>query len=189
MAKTNANTARATSNESAATLTLSQWRRHLTTAAKAEVSAAGKMLKAVMEARGAFDVRGKKQADEVREAAKAAFKSAGMDDRSVAKRVSETMKVLQAPDIPGDAPGNLQHLARFLLDIEKGRDPRAKGKRSPQQPKGPDATQKGKQKAMGKADIVQALKGSIEGLRKRAADDEARALLDSLDSILTDPDH
>jgi len=178
MTKANAKQTRATESTS---LTLAKWTGNLKRAAKSELSAAAKVYWAVIEARGAFDVSGKAGEKQVREAAKAAFEGAGMEKRSVQKRVSDTMAILKAPSIPGDAPENLQRCADAIRANRPDND-----KRKPRQSKGPDATQKGQKKAMGKADVVHALQGSIDGLRKRAADDETVALLDSLAAILHD---
>lgn len=174
MAKSNANTARATESR----LTLGQWSNKLKRAAKSELSAASKVYWAVIEARGAFDINAKKGEREVREAAKAAFEGAGMDKRSAQKRVSDAMALLKAPKIPGDAPANLQRAADAV------RAERPKQPRKPRQPQG--AEQAANQKALTKADMIRALKGTLDGYRRRAADEEAAALIDSMAAILAD---
>lgn len=182
MAKTNANAA---ASNNAASFTIAKWRRDLTNAAKAEANGHAKLLKAVMEARGAFDVEAKKTEEKVREAAKAAYEAAGNTESTVKKRVADTMVILKAGDIPGDAPGNLQHLARFLRDINAGRDPRAgKGTGAQHNP----GSAKKEREPMGKAEVVASLKGTLTGLRKRAADEETTALIDSLAAILEEDD-
>lgn len=199
-------------NANASAITIPQWRAKLQTAAKAEVSAATKLLSAVVAARGQFDLASKTTEKAVRDAARQAFTKAGNNPNSVKKRVSDCMAILKAAKLPADLPHDLQNAARDLRDIAADR-PRTSAKKAADKRAAQQAgsTNRGKRTAAGKAaekadkaqtatpaervlasvahevdraEAARVLLGTIEGLRKRAADDDVRSMLDDLKALL-----
>lgn len=173
-------------------ITLAQWRAKLQKAVKAELTAGAKVLAAVTEARGAFALDDKKSEKAVREAAMAAFTGAGNDKRTAQKRVSDAVAILKAPSLPEDLPSNLQRAA----DAVRAARP-ASQKRKPQQA---GSTKRGKagkaaeseaaeseadtSKPVDRAEAARVLLGTIDGLAKRAADQDVADMLQDLRDML-----
>jgi rubrerythrin len=196
-AKRNNTTSATASARAAATgngLTLAQWRQKLQKAVKAEQSAAARILAAVIEARGAFDLESKKSEKAVREAAMAAFTGAGNDKRTAQKRVADAVAILKAPSLPEDLPQNLQRAADAVRKARPKSEKRAaqqagstkRGKAGESQPNPGEGDEPAADtaKPVDRAEAARVLLGTIDGLAKRAADQDVVDMLQDLRDML-----
>ena len=185
----------ATQNTNANFATVKSFGSSLQKAAKAEQTAARKVLDTVVSARGSFDLESKATDKAVRETVQAVFDNAGTP--SAKKRVADAMAVLKAPELPQELPGNLQRAADAIRaarpESQKRKpqaDPNSKGAKASKsesetpEPVEPDSVQPDRPVSI--QDVQRVLTKDIKALRSHAADDETVALLDAIEAQLID---
>lgn len=167
---------------------LDAWADSVETASVQEQGAAKAVLDAVLAGRELKGV----SADKYRDLLKLAF--AHLPKRVIASRVSEAMAILKAPSLPKPMPENLQHAAkavRALPDYQKAYakpSGKAAGKVASSAVKKIDTAPSSKPsddvRPLSCEEVKAALRGTLEGMRKRAGDKEALELIAALADIL-----
>lgn len=143
-----------------------------------------------------------------------ALTAQGMAEKSVANRVSDALAIWRAPELPADLPASLQRAAGEVrrMDSYKAmsqkagrrgakagtKTPKVQGGQEPTRPDGKVAGSNVKKLNMDvappSADVApldaaamrKELERGLAAMRKRAADDEAKALVDALLAALAD---
>lgn len=183
-AKASSTTRKASAPRKAKAFSIVEWKGELTKAAKAERSAASMVLDCLVTIRD----KGYGEKD-VRAMVRDAFADAGWQDKTLQKRTSDAMAIFKAAKLPDDMPKNLQRAADACraLNPSKPRKPRA----------GTDAPKAGKvdkaddapSKDVEPLDIAkarEALRGTINGMLKRADDEAADWLATMMDMLDAD---
>ena len=189
-AKASSTARKASAPRKAKAFSIVEWKGELTKAAKAERSAASMVLDCLITVRD----KGYGEKD-IRAMVRDAFADAGWQDKTLQKRTSDAMAIFKAAKLPDDMPKNLQRAADACraLNPSKPRKPRA-GTDAPKAGKVDKASSANKaddapSKDVEPLDIAkarEALRGTINGMLKRADDEAADWLATMMDMLDAD---